>query len=192
VYGPVLRGGSWNAPAAGYSARRTIPVDWFEADPNRPRSLWWLFGTRGEQGFRVVCVPDAANAAERAAAKIAVRILGRADEPVLTGSYKQGFCRVKAEATNGTGSAIDELEVRIIYHDPDGKPHPVDLGAHEHVTYSHAWPVLASSAHAAVAAPLKPGEARTFEVFVPTCYDEEEGEKWSLVGSVKSLRFAKE
>jgi hypothetical protein len=195
VYGPVLRGGSWNEPAAPFSARRTVPAEWFEADPNRPRSLWWLFGAPGEQGFRVVCVPDALGPAERLAQarQIPVRILGSVGENVGTGPSKDGFVRVKADVTNGTGQAIDELEIRVVYLDSQGKPHPVDRGAHEHVTYSHAWPVLASSADAAVSAPLKPGEKRTFEVFVPESYDREEDvDPWTMKGTVVSLRFAKE
>ena len=38
-YGPVVRGGCWNSPAAElrFALRQQIPMEWFEADPNRPR-----------------------------------------------------------------------------------------------------------------------------------------------------------
>jgi hypothetical protein len=195
VYGPVLRGGSWTEPAPGVASRRTVPVEWFEADPNRPRSLWWLYGGPAEQGFRVVCVPDAAGPEERAEAakKIAIKILSRAEEPVVTGPYKDSFIKVKAEATNGTDRAIDELGLRIAYVDSKGKTRLIDWGSHHHTTNMPVWAVLASSAHAAVAAPLKPGETRPFEAYVPLSFDEaEEGKPWTLAGTVMSLRFAKE
>jgi hypothetical protein len=192
VYGPVLRGGSWTERTVGFTSRRTVGVDWFEADPNRPRSLWWLYGWPAEQGFRVVCVPDAATADERAAAakRIAVRILKRDKEDARIGQYKDAFYRVQAEVTNQTGRTLDELELRIAYVDDKGQTRLVDDSAHVHTIYTHAWPVLASSAHPAVAAPLKPGETRKFETFVPVSYDEEqELFPWKLGGTVMSLRF---
>jgi hypothetical protein len=195
VYGPVLRGGSWTERAVGFASRRTVGIEWIEEDPNRPRSLWWLYGSPAEQGFRVVCVPDAAPPAERAEAakKIAVRILKREKDEVRIGTSRDAFYRVQAGVTNGTDRALDELELRIAYVDGQGKTRLVDESAHVHAIYTHAWPVLASSAQPAVAAPLQPGDTRTFEVFVPLSYDEEtELFPWKLGGSVMSLRFAKE
>src|SRR6185295_18985010 len=54
-YRPVLRGGGWNTPGAElrFAARQEIRPEWFERDPNRPRSMWWL--TDGPFiGFRLV------------------------------------------------------------------------------------------------------------------------------------------
>ena len=59
-YAPVLRGGAWPTPAAElrFAARQQILPDWYERDPNRPRSMWWL--TDGTFiGFRLVCFADA-------------------------------------------------------------------------------------------------------------------------------------
>ena len=41
---PVMRGGSWDDPAASVScgSRRPLPEEWNESDPQRPKSVWWL------------------------------------------------------------------------------------------------------------------------------------------------------
>lgn len=50
---PVMRGGCWKDATAGLQSRRTVPFEWNERDPQRPRSIWWL--ADGEfVGFRVV------------------------------------------------------------------------------------------------------------------------------------------
>jgi hypothetical protein len=43
-YAPILRGGGWHTPAAElrFAARQSILPEWYDRDPNRPRSMWWL------------------------------------------------------------------------------------------------------------------------------------------------------
>jgi formylglycine-generating enzyme required for sulfatase activity len=51
----VTRGGSWRDPATALrsAARYPSEIEWMDADPNRPRSIWWL--TEMDQiGFRFV------------------------------------------------------------------------------------------------------------------------------------------
>jgi hypothetical protein len=195
TFGPILRGGSYASPAAAYAARRTVPPDWFEIDPNRPRSRWWLFGSTAEAGFRVVCVPEAATPEERGrvAPKIRVRILGRAEETVGGRGAEDFFVRLKAEVANGTERAIDELDLRFFFIDPEtGKPALIDTSAHVQPIFTSCWPVLSNSRHPAAAAPLEPGELRTFEVFVPQSFAEFDTGSWKADATVMSVRFKKE
>ena len=104
------------------------------------------------------------------------------------------YASVTVEVKNGGDRVIEELEVRVEYLTPKGAPHPVDIqGADKpgRATYGWAYPVLVSSAHAAPAAPLKPGESRTFTVFIPWAYDPPElvAEKWAA--AVGWARLAK-
>jgi formylglycine-generating enzyme required for sulfatase activity len=54
-YPHVARGGSWDDPAARCrsAARRSSAPDWNKFDPDRPRSIWWLWDA-DFVGFRVV------------------------------------------------------------------------------------------------------------------------------------------
>jgi hypothetical protein len=195
---PVLRGGSWSVPASDikFATRRLIPDEWFESDVNRPRSLWWLASNHAEQGFRVLWVTDAATPAEvrKLSGNFPIRILESADADIKgRGRSSEPFWRVKADVTNGSGRTVDELELRIHFLKPDGSPHLTDKDSPTpgRPTYMPCWPVLASSARPAVAAPLNPGETRVFEVHVPRgCEDDAVPGK--LGGSVTNLRFAKE
>ena len=41
---PVFRGGSWREPSSSLScaSRTLLDPEWFERDPQRPRSKWWV------------------------------------------------------------------------------------------------------------------------------------------------------
>ena len=39
---PILRGGCFDDATATCASRRTVPPEWNERDPQRPRSQWWL------------------------------------------------------------------------------------------------------------------------------------------------------
>jgi hypothetical protein len=186
TWSPVLRGAAWNTPAAeiDYKARHRVPQAWFEEDPNRPRSTWWLTGVY-HQGLRVVSPggPDALAASKAYAPKISLKVLGGEEIVVRTDKAADSYARVKVEAKNEGDKAVEELEVRVEFATPQGKPHPVDIqGADKpgRATYGWAYPVIVSSAHAAPAQPLKPGESRTFTVDIPWAYDPPElvVEKW--------------
>lgn len=194
---PVLRGGSWASPAAdgAVGGRRKVTQDWFEPDPNRPRSMWWLYSGFAEQGFRVVCLPDAAGAKEREAAakRIDVRIVKSTDVEVRTASSRDFFCRVRAAVTNNTGQDLDELELRVFYRTPQGRPHLIDIGSWERPTFAHCWPVLASSVQENPSFPLKSKVTRTFEVDVPRSFDDvSEVDPDGFGAEVVSLTFARE
>jgi hypothetical protein len=190
---PVLRGGSWAGPAAalGFSSRRTVPYEWFQDDPMRPRSVWWLAGDPAEQGFRVVCVPDApdAKAREAAAAKISVQVNGGPEVQVRTGKASPDlFVHLKGQVTNGTGRDLDELQLRVSYVAPGGKPLLKDIdGIHPpRAIYTDCWPVLLSGANGA---PLKAGGVRDFDVYVPLSFG---GAGAAFGATVMQLRYAKE
>jgi len=202
-FAPVLRGGSWSVPAAqsGFAARRSPTYDWFSSDCVRPRSVWWLGSNKTEQGFRVVCVDGAADAKDReaASAKLPIKILGSTDVDV-TFTDKDGkptldqYWKLSLEVTNGTGRTLDELEVRAFILKPNGKPHLWDKEVTKpgRATFASGWPVLGSSA-APAAAPLKPGETRTFAVTMPQSFDSDEEVAYGKFGaSVMNVRFAKE
>jgi hypothetical protein len=198
-YLPVLRGGSWTVKPADltFASRRTIPESWFSADCVRPQSVWWLGSNEAEQGFRVVCVADAADAGERqaASAKMPVKILKATDVEFKTGKMTEYCVRIEGEVTNGTGRAIDELEVRVCYLTPKGKPHLTDKDVPKpgRATFANGWPVLPSGADPAATAPLQPGEKRTFVLHLPQSFDtDEEVEYGKFGGAVMNLRYAKD
>jgi hypothetical protein len=195
----VLRGGSWKVKGAelGYASRRTIPEEWFTADCVRPRSVWWLGSKESEQGFRVVCVADAADPKEleAAAAKMPVKILKATDVDFKTGKEIDQYVRIEGEVTNGTARAIDELEVRVWYLTPGGKPHLTDKDVPKpgRATFASGWPALASGSDPAAAAPLKPGETRAFVLHLPQSFDtDSEVEYGKFAGRAMNLRYAKE
>ena len=199
TFAPVLRGGSWTVKPAdlGFASRRMVPESWFAADFQRPRSVWWLGGKEHEQGFRVVCVADAADAkeCEAAAAKIPVKILKAEEVQVKIGKSTDPYVRIEGEVTNGTPRAIDELEVRVYYLTPKGKPHLTDKNVPKpgRATFANGWPVLSSGSDAAAAGPMKPGEKRTFMLHLPQSFDtDDEVEYGKFGGAVMNLRYAKE
>ena len=177
-WGPVLRGAAWNTPAGevDFKARHRVPSDWFEEDPNRPRSVWWLTSVY-HQGIRVVSIggPAELKASQDYASKIAVTVKEGAEKIVRNGKAADFFTTVKGEVKNGGDKTVEELELLVVYLNPKGEPHPVDiLGADKpgRATYGWGYPVLASSAHAGPAKPLAPGESRAFSIDIPKSFDE--------------------
>jgi hypothetical protein len=184
AYDPVLKGGAWNTPAAELklSMRQTILPLWFDRDPNRPRSLWWLTDARFV-GFRVMRVGDAG--AQKAqfdyASKVEVANL-KMDPPAKT------WVKVSGEVKNAGDRALTELEVTIHFLDAAGKPVLEDDKARP--SYIQAYPVLAHSAHAGGhAAPLAPGASRAFTIMVPQAYEVLE-DPAAPAAKVTGIRFA--
>ena len=198
-FAPVLKGGCWSSPSSDltFTKRHGVPLSWFEEDPNRPRSVWWLTNKDQSQGYRVVCVADPADQKERlaAAAKIEVKISGFKEKVLKTESSQAFFAEVACEIKNGSDKTLDEVEVLVYYLDDKGKPHLVDIAGSNkpgQATFSKAWPVLASSAQEAPQAPLKPGESRKFSIDIPQTFDnppDVDPEKFG--GRATNVRFAK-
>ena len=184
-YRPLLRGGAWNTPAAEllFATRLEINPAWYERDPNRPRSMWWL--TDGPFiGFRLVrfAEPAAKKDQEAYAAKIEV-------SGFKIGEVVKGNARVTGQLKNAGDRAIDEVELTVFYVDEDGKPMFEDGKARP--TYNKVWPVLVNSEKPGVhAAPLKPGETRLFEVEIPQPF-EVETEPTKVGAKVSALQFSK-
>jgi hypothetical protein len=174
--GPVYRGGAWNTPADRLTPglRTGVLPEWFEADPTRPRSLWWLFtGGLPCSGLRPALVGDAeATAASlQYSPKVAVKILGAEERPP-----KVLAVTVRLEAANGGECAIDELEVQVFPLDRKGEPHLLEMkseAAPLRPNLSWSYPVLVSSGHEAVRKPLAPGEFRSFKVDLPLTFSDE-------------------
>ena len=199
TFSPILRGGSWAVPAAEmtFALRRTVPYEWFEGDVNRPRSVWWLAGSSAEQGFRVVGVPNAVEAKDReaVAGKFTIRILKHAAVEVETGKARDPYCKVSGEVRNWSDHAVEELELQVFYRTPAGAPHLVDVegpGPPGRPTFSKCWPVLKNGSDAAAAAPLQPGEIRSFEIFIPETFDiPPQVNPGQFGGRVTNVKFAK-
>jgi hypothetical protein len=183
-YAPVLRGGAWTTPKAElkFETRQGILPAWFERDPNRPRSLWWLTDARFV-GFRVVRMGEAATQdAQRAyAAKIQVKEL-------KLGAPSKQMVPVTGEIVNTGDKELWEVELKVFFLDGEDKPLTEDEKARP--TYVQAYPVLVNSYHLGPhAAPLKPGESRAFTCLVPQAYEvPADPEKASAV--VTALRLA--
>ncbi len=198
-FGPVLRGGAWNTPAADLRAdrRKTVPGEWLELDPSRPFSVWWF---RGDftQGFRLVRVAGAAGREEREAGarKIEIRGLEGREQTVREGGSVSSYHRVRGEVRNGGDRAIDELGIKVYCLAPGGKPHLKDVMDFwaGRATWGVVYPVLPNSAHPGDhARPLRPGETRAFVVDIPATFDDEEAAlPGRFGGSVLSLRFGPE
>ncbi len=198
-FAPVLKGGCWSSPPGDLlvSKRQGVPLSWFEEDPNRPRSVWWLTNKDQSQGYRVVCVADPADQKERAAAaaKIEVKISGSKEKVLKTETSQAFFAEVNGEIKNAGDKALDEVEVLVYYLDDKGKPHLIDVAGSNkpgQATFSKCWPVLADSSHEGARAPLKPGESRKFTVDIPQTFDnppDVEPEKFG--GRATNVRFAK-
>jgi formylglycine-generating enzyme required for sulfatase activity len=177
-FAPVLKGGCWSSAPdqLTFAARHGVPLAWFEEDPNRPRSVWWLTNKDVSQGFRVVCVADPADREARAAAaaKVDVKTAFVKEKVVKTDSSQAFFAEVSVEIKNGADKTLDEVEVLVYYLDAKGKSHMVDVAGSNkpgQATFTLAWPVLANSAFPGSRAPLKPGESRKFAVDVPQTFD---------------------
>lgn len=198
-FAPLVKGGCWSSPPAEvtYASRHGIPLAWFEQDPNRPRSVWWLTNKDQSQGYRVVCAADPADQKERAAAaaKIEVKIGAFKEKVIKTESSQAFFAEVAGEIKNAGDKVLDEVEVLVYYLDEKGKPHMVDVaGANKpgQATFSLAWPVLANSSFAEARAPLKPGESRKFTIDIPQTFDnapDVDPEKFG--GRATNVRFSK-
>jgi hypothetical protein len=185
AFGPTLRGGAWHSPAAEVSAskRVTYVPGWFERDPNRPRSLWWLTDARFV-GFRVVRVstPEERKAEEAYAPKLEVSNL-------KTGDTSAGNIRVTGDVKNAGDRALDEVELTVYHLDPKGKPLYEDRKYRP--TFNKAYPVIVTSALATHAAkPLKPGETRAFELDVPQPFDYDV-DLPNVGAAVTGLRFSR-
>ncbi len=199
VYAPVLRGGSYmmGKAEAGYAARTTVAPGWYESDPNRPRSVWWL-SNAPFVGLRVLRVDVPEPDWLSYGAKIEVTILKSAE---IMGKERPGLgspmVRVTGRVKNAGARALDELELMVYYLTPDGKPHPFDIrGADKpfRATYSRCHPAILHSAHAGPhRAALKPGDVRDFEVEIPSSGDEDgtEVDKTRFGGRVSGLKFSK-
>jgi formylglycine-generating enzyme len=198
-FAPVTRGGCWSTPSAEttYASRHDVPLAWFEEDPNRPRSVWWLTTKDASQGFRVVCVADPADQKERAAAAAKVEVTAKfvKEKTIKAGSSQAFFAEVACEIKNGGDKELSEVQVVVHYLDPKGKAHMVDIaGANKpgQATFAVAWPVLASSAHAAPRPTLKPGESRKFTVDIPQTFDNDpDVDPEKFAGRATNVRFAK-
>lgn len=198
-FAPVLKGGCWSSEPAQltFAGRHGVPLSWFEEDPNRPRSVWWLTSKDVSQGFRVVQAADASSREARAAAakKIELKAAFVKEKVVKTETSQAFFTEVACEIKNGGDQALDEVEVLVYYLDEKGKPHLIDVAGSNkpgQATFTLAWPVLASSAHAAPRAPLKPGESRKFSVDIPQSFDaapDVDPEKFG--GRATNVRFSK-
>ncbi len=179
-FGPVLRGGAWNTAASELRAanRQAVPNEWFEQDPNRPRSVWWLTGDF-TQGFRMVRVADASDAKDREAyaSKIEVAFQKSEERTVKKGASAEFFMRVHGEARNAGDRALDELHLLVYYLDPKGKPHKADIqGADKpgRATFTWVFPALVNSANPGDhRQPMKPGETRKFTADIPQSFDDE-------------------
>jgi len=183
-YRPILRGGAWSTPAAElrFAARQDIKPEWFERDPNRPRSMWWL--TDGPFiGFRLVRFADSAAKKDQDAYAAKIEIA-----EVKAGEAVKGNARVTGKIRNGGDRPLDEVELTVFYTD-DGKPVFEDGKARP--SFSKTWPVLVNSDRAGDhRAPLQPGETRAFALDVPQPF-ETDSELTKVGAKVSALQFSK-
>jgi formylglycine-generating enzyme required for sulfatase activity len=199
-YGPVLRGGCWSSTARElrYANRQTIPYKWFADDSNSPRSVWWLTSSTVSIGFRVACVADPTDRADREAyaTKIEIKIEGSKEKTITTGPSPAPYRSVTGEIRNAGDRALDEVELKIYYLEADGAPHLVDVASVKpgRAVFSKCWPVAMNSAiEGEVTKPLAPGATRKFALDLPLSYDIEDQPTPKIVfaGKVTGLRFAK-
>jgi len=198
-FAPVLKGGCWSTPASEilYGVRQGVPQAWFEEDPNRPRSVWWLTNKDWSQGLRVAMVADPTDQKERAAAaaKIELKVLKTKEKTLKVDKSTTEWVEAACEIRNGSDRALDEVEVIVYYLNPKGKPHLIDVAGTNkpgQATFSKGWPVLSSSNRAEAAAPLKPGESRAFTIDLPSSYDSDDDvEREKFQGRATNVRFSK-
>jgi formylglycine-generating enzyme required for sulfatase activity len=198
-FSPVLKGGCWSTPAAEilYGVRQGVPQAWFEEDPNRPRSVWWLTNKDWSQGLRVAMVADAADQKERAAAaaKIEVKVLSAKEKTLKVDKSTSDWAEAVCEIKNTGDKPLEEVEVLVYYMNPKGKPHLIDVAGTNkpgQATFTKGWPVLASSNNPEAAKPLKPGETRKFSVDIPSSFDtDDDVEREKFQGRATNVRFSK-
>lgn len=185
TYGPVLCGGGWNTPQASlrFAARQDIRPEWYERDPNRPRSMWWL--TDGKfVGFRLVRFADPREKKDQDEYARAILVT----DLKIVESLKEN-ARVTGSLKNGGSRAIDELELTVYYLDDGGKP--VFEDGKSRPCWSKAWPVLVNSDKpGAHRQPLRPGETRTFELEVPQPFDVD-SDLTKVGARISALQFSK-
>jgi formylglycine-generating enzyme required for sulfatase activity len=183
-YVPVLRGGSWSSPAKDLRAasRQVAEEDWYERDPNRPRSLWW-YTDATFVGFRLVRSVDPAGKAEQEAYA----------EKIEAGNFTvkpapDAMSLVSGEIRNKGDKTLEEVELTVYYLDEKGAPLFADRK--DRPTFNRAYPVLANSAHPGEARePLAPGGVRRFEITVPQAYDYD-ADLEKVGAKVTGIRFA--
>jgi len=184
-YRPVLRGGAWNTPGAElrFAARQEINPAWYERDPNRPRSMWWL--TDGPFiGFRLVRFVDPAGKKDQDAYAAKIQVAG-----LERGNAKKENARITGTIKNGGDKALDEVELTVYFLDDDGKAVFEDGKARP--SFSKTYPVLVNSDQPGDhRAPLKPGETRAFVVDVPQPL-EMDAELTKVGAKVSALQFSK-
>ena len=195
----VLRGGAWNMPPEklGFSTRTTVRSPWFDGDPNRPRSTWFLPGEYS-QGFRVVRVAGKADAKERAAyaSTFEIKLQGRQEHVHKIEKAVDFYRHVTGTIRNTGNRTLVEVELLVYYLDEDGKIHVLDrqpsAGKPGRSTWGKCWPVLESAARDKAARdPLKPGETRAFAVDLQLSFDEPPDVDPDAFGArVTNLRFA--
>ncbi len=184
-FGPALRGGAWNTPAAdlSFGHRQAVHPDWYERDPNRPRSMWWL--TDGTfVGFRVARFADPAARAQQEAYAAKVKVEGLKILKAAGGS-----ARVAGTVKNEGDQSLDEVELTLYFLDPEGKPLLEDRKVRP--TFTKAYPVLANGWHdGAARKPLGPGDSRAFETDIPEPFDYDVDLK-TVGADVAALQFSK-
>lgn len=199
-YGPVIRGGNWSSVPRElrFANRQTIPLKWFADDSNLPRSVWWVTSHEVSIGFRVACAADASDLKDREAyaGKFEVAFTSHSEKTIKSGNSPAIYRTVRGTVKNAGDRGVDEVELKVFYVDPNGKPHWIDqTGAKPgRGVFSKVWPVLVNSAlDGDVGKPLKPGELRAFSVDLPWSYDVEEAPdaKPAFGGKVTALRFSK-
>jgi formylglycine-generating enzyme required for sulfatase activity len=197
-YAPVLRGGAWESPAAEvkFAARALIVEEWIKADPQSPRSIWWLTGAFC-QGMRVVRAAEAAGRDERRdyARKLKVDVAMGAVRAAKIGDRADKYQGVTGVVENAGDRALDEVELVVSYLDPKGKR--VTLGSNSQgevvrAIYSKCYPVLVTgTAPGHDPSPLMPGGKRAFAVELPLSLDPVEEVVPNRFGAaVTNLRFA--
>jgi formylglycine-generating enzyme required for sulfatase activity len=164
-YEPVLRGGGWPTPGEElrFAARQQIRPEWYDRDPNRPRSMWWL--TDGTfVGFRMVRFVDTPKKDLEAYAP-KVELSG-----LKVGEGTKGNSRVTGTLKNTGDRVLDEVELTVYFTDEDGKPVFEDNKFRP--TFSKTWPVIVNSDRPGDhTKALKPGESRGFSLEVPQPFD---------------------
>lgn len=197
-FNPVLRGGAWNVPAdqVKLAARTTVPRAWFDDDPNRPRSTWWL-QSNFTQGFRVVRVAGKEDRADRKAylPKLEVKVEGFEEDTHRIEGATAFFNHIKGTVKNTGDRPLIEVEVMVFSVTEEGKPHLIDIrGADKpgRATWSKVWPVLASSGTEGTRKPLGPGEERAWAVCIPYSFDDPPDVEPEVFGArVTNVRFGK-
>lgn len=168
-YDPVIRGGGWNTKPGEilYGRRQKILPIWYERDPNRPRSMWWLTDGRFI-GFRVVRMGTEEDQAAQLKYRASVAV-----KDLEIGAPLGTFLPVSGTVVNGGDRTLRELEVTVFFLDWQGKALLEDLKAR--ATFSVVYPVLVNALHDGPwRTPLEPGGSRSFRILVPEPWEIDE------------------